>query len=189
MLGIAGGIYGIVNAIKSAINYSSDLAEAQNVVNQGFVSLAYMADEFADSALYAYGMSELQAKNTSGQFATMARSLGVAQDQAAEMALTLTGLTGDLASFWNTSQDVASTALASVFTGETESLKKYGVVMTEANLQQFAYANGITKSISAMTQAEKTMLRYQYVLDATSVAQEDFVSTSGNWCFLSSTFP
>lgn len=181
MLGIAGGIYGIVNAIKSAINYSSDLAEAQNVVNQGFGSLSYMADEFADSALYAYGMSELQAKNTSGQFAAMARSLGVAQDQAAEMALTLTGLTGDLASFWNTSQDVASTALASVFTGETESLKKYGVVMTEANLQQFAYANGITKSISAMTQAEKTMLRYQYVLDATSVAQEDFVSTSGNW--------
>ena len=181
MLGIAGGIYAIGNAIKESITYSSDLAEAQNVVNQGFGSLAYMANDFAESALYSFGLSELQAKRTSGQFAAMARALGVVPEQAAEMSLSLTGLTGDLASFWNVSQDVAQTALESVFTGETESLKKFGVVMTQANLQQYAYSRGITKSISAMTEAEKAQLRYAYVMDATATAQEDFASTSAGW--------
>lgn len=181
MLGIAGGIYAIGNAIKESITYSSDLAEAQNVVNQGFGSLAHMADDFAESALYSFGLSELQAKRTSGQFAAMARALGVVSEQAAEMSLSLTGLTGDLASFWNVSQDVAQTALESVFTGETESLKKFSVVMTQANLQQYAYSRGITKSISAMTEAEKAQLRYAYVMDATAMAQGDFASTSAGW--------
>ena len=181
MLGIAGGIYAIGNAIKESITYSSDLAEAQNVVNQGFGSLAYMADDFAESALYSFGLSELQAKRTSGQFAAMARALGVVPEQAAEMSLSLTGLTGDLASFWNVSQDVAQTTLESVFTGETESLKKFSVVMTQANLQQYAYSRGITKSISAMTEAEKAQLRYAYVMDATAMAQGDFASTSAGW--------
>ena len=181
MLGIAGGIYAIVSAIKSSITYSSDLAEAQNVVNQGFGDLAYMADDFADSALYAFGLSELQAKRTSGQFAAMARALGVVPERAAQMSLALTGLSGDLSSFWNVSQDVAQTALESVFTGETESLKKFGIVMTQANLQQYAYSQGITKSITAMTEAEKAQLRYLYVMDATSTAQGDFAETSGSF--------
>lgn len=181
LLGIAGGIYAVGNAVKSSISYAGNLVEAQNVVNQGFGSLVNMADDFATTALRDFGMSELAAKQTAGQFAAMGKALGLVPEAAAEMSLSLTGLTGDLASFWNVSQDVARTALASVFTGETESLKKFGVVMTETNLRQFAYSQGITKSISAMTQAEKTQLRYAYVMEQTAVAQGDFASTSGNW--------
>lgn len=179
--GITGGIYGIVRAIKSAVLYSSDLAEAQNVVNQGFGDLSYTADEFAKNAIYSFGMSELAAKNAAGQFAAMGKSMGISQKEAAQMALSLTALTGDLASFWNVRHDVAQTALESIFTGETESLKKFSVVLTEANLQQFAYANGINKSISSMTQAEKVQLRYAYVMEQTAIAQGDFSATSGNW--------
>lgn len=181
IFGVAGGIYAIVSAIKNAITYSSDLSEAQNVVNQGFGDLSYMADDFAKTALYSFGLSELQAKRTSGQFAAMARALGVVPEQAAQMSLALTGLTGDLSSFWNVSQDVSQTALESVFTGETESLKKFGVVMTEANLQQYAYSQGIIKSISAMTGAEKAQLRYLFVTEAASVAQGDFAKTAGSF--------
>ena len=180
-LGVAGGIYAAVNAIKASVTYASDLAEAENVVSQGFGDLAYMADDFAETALHSFGLSELQAKRTSGQFAAMARALGVVPERAAEMSLALTGLTGDLSSFWNVSQDIAQTALESVFTGETESLKQFGVVLTQANLQAFAYANGITKSITAMTEAEKTQLRYAYVMEATAVAQGDFSKTSGSF--------
>lgn len=117
----------------------------------------------------------------SGQFAAMGRSLGIFPERAAEMSLSLTGLAGDLASFWNVSHDVAQTALESVFTGETESLKKFAVVMTQANLQQFAYSQGINKNISAMTQAEKAQLRYAYVMQSTADAQGDFSRTSAGW--------
>lgn len=181
LAGIAGGVYGLVSGIKNAINYSSDLAEAQNVVEQGFGNLSYMADDFAANSVQAFGMSALSAKKMSGQFAAMGRSLGIVPQQAAEMALSLTGLAGDLASFWNVTHEVAQTALESVFTGETESLKKFAVVMTQANLQQFAYSQGINKSISAMTQAEKVQLRYAYVMQSTADAQGDFNRTSAGW--------
>lgn len=181
LAGLAGGIYGLITGIKNAINYSSDLAEAQNVVEQGFGSLSYMADDFASNSVQAFGMSALSAKKMSGQFAAMGRSLGVVPERAAEMSLSLTGLAGDLASFWNVSHDVAQTALESVFTGETESLKKFAVVMTQANLQQFAYSKGINKSVSAMTQAEQAQLRYAYVMEATAAAHGDFSRTSNEW--------
>lgn len=181
LAGLAGGVYGLITGIKNAINYSSDLAEAQNVVEQGFGSLSYMADDFASNSVQAFGMSALSAKKMSGQFAAMGRSLGVVPERAAEMSLSLTGLAGDLASFWNVSHDVAQTALESVFTGETESLKRFAVVMTQANLQQFAYSKGINKSVSAMTQAEQAQLRYAYVMEATAAAHGDFSRTSAGW--------
>ena len=90
-------------------------------------------------------------------------------DGASDMAVSLTGLSADMASFYNISQDVASTALKSVFTGETETLKQFGIVMTEVNLQNFAYSQGIKTKISAMSQAEKVQLRYNYVMQQTSL--------------------
>lgn len=111
----------------------------------------------------------------------MADGMGIANESGKTMALTLTGLSGDLASFYNTTEEIAKTALSSVFTGETESLKKFGIVLTDTNLQQFAYTQGITKAVSAMSQAEKVALRYQYVLQSTSKIQGDFARTSGSW--------
>jgi hypothetical protein len=101
-------------------------------------------------------------------FMAMSNSMGVANKKGAEMAITLAGLAGDLASFYNTSVDMADTALQSVYTGETESLKKYGIVMTEANLKAYALTQGITKQYSAMSQAERIMLRYNYVLHSSA---------------------
>ena len=114
-------------------------------------------------------------------FMAMGNGMGISADMGKKMAKTLTGLAGDMASFYNVSQDVAQTALNSIYTGETESLKKFGVVMTEANLQQYAYSKGITKQVSAMSQLEKVYLRYSYVLNSTQKAQGDFSRTSGSW--------
>lgn len=143
-----------------------------------------MADEvekFAKSAVQNFGMSELTAKRMASTFMTMANSMGIAAKDGKNMSLQLTALAGDMASFYNVEQDVAQTALNSVFTGETESLKKFGIVLTEANLNAFALSRGITKSYNAMSQAEKVGLRYLYVLKATANAQGDFARTSGSW--------
>ena len=114
-------------------------------------------------------------------FMSMGNGMGMSADMGKKMAKTLTGLAGDMASFYNVSHDVAQTALNSIYTGETESLKKFGVVMTEVNLQQYAYSKGITKQVSAMSQLEKVYLRYSYVLNSTKNAQGDFARTSGSW--------
>ena len=166
---------------SQAIQTASDLEEVQNVVNVSFGSMANEVEAFAKTAIWSFGMSELTAKQTASTFMAMANGMGLAMKDGKNMSLQLTALAGDMASFYNVRQDVAQTALNSVFTGETESLKKFGIVMTEANLSAFALSRGITKSYSAMSQAEKVALRYHYVLKATANAQGDFVRTSGSW--------
>ena len=166
---------------SQAIQTASDLEEVQNVVNVSFGSMTNEVEAFAKTAIWSFGMSELTAKRTASTFMAMANGMGLAMKDGKNMSLQLTALAGDMASFYNVRQDVAQTALNSIFTGETESLKKFGVVMTEANLSAFALSRGITKSYSAMSQAEKVALRYHYVLKATANAQGDFVRTSGSW--------
>ncbi|BFL07517.1 hypothetical protein K120096G11_05790 [Thomasclavelia ramosa] len=126
-------------------------------------------------------MSELSAKKTSGTYMTMAKSAGINENAASDMAVTLAGLTGDVASFYNISQDLADVRLKSVFTGETETLKELGVVMTQTNLQAYALSQGINKNISDMNQAEQTTLRYNFVLDRLAFVQGDFARTSSSW--------
>lgn len=174
-------IAGLVKVGKAAINAASDLAEVQNVVDTSFGKAADEVDKFAKTAITKFGLSEFAAKQSASSFMAMSNGMGVANKAGSEMAITLAGLSGDLASFWNTSAEQAQTALKGVYTGETEALKKYGVVMSEANLANYAAAQGIKKQLSAMTQAEKVQLRYNYVMQATADAQGDFAKTSGSW--------
>ncbi len=166
---------------KQAVELASDLQEVQNVVDTAFGSMAYKMEEFADTSIETYGISKLTAKQTGSTFMAMARGMGIALDKSSDMAIQLTALSADMSSFYNVSNDVASTALKSIFTGETESLKQFGIVMTQANLQQFAYDNGIQASISSMSQAQQVQLRYMYIMQQTSLAQGDFAKTSSSW--------
>ena len=136
---------------KECMELGSSVREVQNVVDTAFGSMAYKMESFANSSIKNFGMSELAAKKTGSTYMAMAKSIGISTDKASDMAVTLTGLTGDVASFYNISQDIASTRLKAVFTGETEAIKELGVVMTQTNLEQFALSRGISKSISAMT--------------------------------------
>lgn len=171
----------IVQFGKEAIELGSDVAEVQNVVDVAFGDMSYMVEDFADRAITSFGMSELAAKRTASTYMAMASNMGVTQRQAAEMAITLAGLTGDVASFYNISQDLADIKLRSVFTGETETLKDLGIVMTQANLEAYALANGINRSFQSMSQSEQLILRYNYVLDQLSLASGDFVRTQDSW--------
>lgn len=175
------GVRQLIQFGKQAIEIASDLQEVQNVVDTAFGEMSYKMEEFAEKSIETFGVSRLAAKQTGSTFMAMARGMGIAIDGASDMAIALTGLSADMASFYNVSQDVASTALKSVFTGETETLKQFGIVMTEANLQAFAMSQGIKKQISAMSQAEKVQLRYAFVMQQTALAQGDFARTSDSW--------
>lgn len=166
---------------KQCIELGSDLAEVQNVVDVTFKSLSGQVDAFAKNAAQAFGLSETMAKQYTGTFGAMAKAFGFTEQQAYDMSTTLTGLAGDVASFYNLNQDEAYTKIKSVFTGETESLKDLGVVMTQAALDNYALANGFGKTTSAMTEQEKVALRYRFVLDQLSLAQGDFARTSDSW--------
>ena len=175
------GALGIGKILKDAISTASDLQEVQNVVDVSFGSMANRMEDFAKTSLKAFGMSQLEAKRTGSTFMAMASGIGIAQESASDMSLTLTGLAGDMASFFNKDVAETSSALKSIFTGNAIALTQYGIVMTATNLEQFRLEQGITKSYQAMTQAEKVQLRYNYVLQQTALAQGDFARTSGSW--------
>lgn len=171
----------LVDFGRQSIETASDLAEVQNVVDTAFGESKQKMEDFADTAVKTYGISKLTAKQTGSNFMAMAAGMGLANDSASDMAMALTGLSADMASFYNVGQDVASTALKSIFTGETETLKQFGIVMTDANLQAYALSKGITRSTADMSQAEKVQLRYNYVMSQTALAQGDFAKTSDSW--------
>lgn len=181
IVGISFGISSLISFGKAAIETASDVQEVQNVVDTAFSEMKYQMEEFADTAIETYGISKLAAKQTGSTLMAMASGMGIADEAASDMALTLTGLSADMASFYNKEQEETFTALKGVFTGETEALKSYGIVMTETNLQEYAYTQGINKKISAMSQAEKVQLRYNFILEKTALAQGDFARTSDGW--------
>lgn len=183
-----GGIIGTVFAAKSIVAFGkecvelgSNVAEVQNVVDVAFGDMVGKVEDFANSAIRNFGMSQLAAKKTASTYMAMAKGMNIPEEAAADMSITLAGLTGDIASFYNISQELADTKLKSVFTGETETLKDLGVVMTQANLKAYALNQGITKSIDSMTQAELVGLRYNFVVDQLALAQGDFARTSDSW--------
>lgn len=184
-LGVAiGGAFAITQLVKfgkEAIDLGSDLQEVQNVVDVTFTTMSDKVDEFARNAAKTAGLSETMAKKYTGTFGAMAKAFGFAEEDAFEMSTALTQLSGDVASFYNLSQDEAYTKLKSVFTGETESLKDLGVVMTQTALDSYAMANGFGKTTKQMSEQEKVALRYSFVLDQLSSASGDFQRTSDGW--------
>jgi hypothetical protein len=167
----------IAAAGGAAIKLASDFEESLNKVDVSFKKSSKSVKEFSKTTLTQFGIAQGTALDMAAMFGDMGTSMGLTTQAAAAMSTSMVGLAGDLASFKNIQIEEATTALAAVFTGETESLKRLGIVMTEANLKQFALTQGIKKNIKEMTQAEKTTLRYQYVIANTGNAQGDFART------------
>lgn len=161
---------------KSAVTAASDFDENLNKVEVAFGDCSAAVKNWADDATESFGLSKNQALEATALFGDMATSMGLSQAEAAHMSMLLAGLAGDLASFKNIGIDQAMTALNGVFTGETESLKQLGIVMTEVNLQEFADGMGLV--YDEMSQAEKVQLRYNYVMEQSANAQGDYARTS-----------
>lgn len=158
------------------VKAASDFDENVNKIDVAFGNSAQSVKDWAETATEQFGLSKNAALEAAAQFGDMGTSMGLSQSAAADMSVTLAGLAGDLASFKNISTDQAMTALNGVFTGETESLKTLGVVMTQTNLEDFAARQN--KVYDSMSESEKVTLRYQYVLSKTKNAQGDYARTS-----------
>lgn len=180
-IGFAFAVGKLVQFGKEAIELGSDLQEVQNVVDVTFTTMSDKVNEFAQGAAEAAGLSETMAKRYMGTFGAMSKSFGFMEEEAFAMSASLTQAVGDVASFYNLSQDEAYTKLKSVFTGETESLKDLGVVMTKNALDAYAMAEGWGVTTDQMNEQQKVALRYRFVLDQLSAASGDFQRTSGSW--------
>lgn len=174
----AGMAAGAVAFGVKSIDLASDLAEVQNVVDVTFGDGAEEINQWAKSAGAAFGLSELSAKQYSSTIGAMLKSMGLSSEATQEMSLALTGLAGDMASFYNLDASDAFEKLRSGISGETEPLKQLGINMSVANLEAFALSKGITTAYDSMSQAEQATLRYQYIMEATADAQGDFSRTS-----------
>lgn len=196
------GIRQIFNWGKNAVEISSDLTEVQNVVDTVFQNAAQSVDEFAARAIEDFGMSELTAKQVASRYQAMGTAMGILPQQVekvssalknadlaygtnaqsmADMSIELTKLTADMASFYNVEQEAVSEDLAAIFTGQTRPLRKYGLDLTQATLQEWALSQGMDANIKSMTQAQKTMLRYQYVMQNLGFVMKDYQYTQDTW--------
>lgn len=171
----------VKNTIQPCIDVASDLNETVQKTDETFKSNAATVKEWANTSITNMGLSKQTALDTAALYGDMGTGMGLSTDRAAEMSMTLTQLSADMASFKNVSQETTSNALKSVFTGETETLKNLGVVMTQENLQEFAKKSGIKKKFKDLTQNEKIEIRYNYVMANTKNSQGDFLRTLGGF--------
>jgi hypothetical protein len=162
----------------ACVKLASDMEETTNKISAVFGTNATEVSTWAEKSVESMGLAQQTALDMAATFGDMGTGMGMTTAEAAKMSMELVQLAADLASFKNISVERAQTALQGVYTGETEALKGLGVVMTEANLEQFAMNQGISTTYKEMSQTEKIMLRYKYVMNATSNAQGDFSKTS-----------
>ena len=170
-----------MSKLKDAIDISSSLTEVENVVRTTFGDYEKLIQDFSKTSIQDYGMSELTAKQVASRFQAMGTAMGFSQGKMANMSVELTKLTADMASFYDVSQEDVARNLQAIFSGETEPLRKYGIDLTQATLKEWAMKKGLDADISSMTQAQKAMLRYQYVMERTAAAQGDFARTADTW--------
>lgn len=199
----------VIRVFNKAIDIASHLTEIQNVIDTTFGNAAYKVEEFSKNAIKNFGLSELAAKQLASRFQAMGVAMGItgqqvakaqqlintkrtadglvagynkASDSMADMSINLTKLAADMASFYDIEQETVGKALQSgVMAGQTRPLRQYGIDLTNATLSEWAMNNGLNANIKSMTQAEKAMLRYQYVMAQTTNAQGDFTRTAKTW--------
>lgn len=195
-----------VGKLGSAVDLASQLTEVQNVVDTTFGDMASKVDDFTKTSIQDFGMSELTVKQISSRFQALGTSVGITSQQVAngtavtnkalmsqnntlykttdsmaDMSLNLTRLAGDMASFYDVDQADVAKSLQSIFSGTIAPLRRYGLDLTQATLSEWAMKNGLDANIKSMTQAEKVLLRYNYVMANTQAAQQDFSKTANTW--------
>lgn len=195
-----------VGKLGSAVDLASQLTEVQNVVDTTFGNMASKVDDFTKTSIQDFGMSELTVKQISSRFQALGTSVGITSQQVAngtavtnkalmsqantlykttdsmaDMSINLTKLAADMASFYDVDQADVAKSLQSIFTGTIAPLRRYGLDLTQATLSEWAMKNGLDANIKSMTQAEKVLLRYNYVMANTQAAQGDFAKTANTW--------
>lgn len=174
-------LFRAMGMFRKAMDISSDLTEVQNVVDVTFGNMKKKIEDFSKISLSQYGMSALTAKDIASRYQAMGVAMGFSKKKMSDMSIELTKLAADMASFYNVEQKDVAKSLEAVFTGQTMPMRKYGIDLTQATLKEWALNNGLNANIKSMSAAEKTWLRYQYVMANSQQVMGDFARTSDSW--------
>lgn len=174
-------IAGLGEFVKKGISLASDLTEIQNVLDTTFGDNADQVNEWATTTASAFGLTELSAKQFASTFGAILNGMNITGEQAMRMSEQVAQLAGDMASFYNLEHQEAFDKIRAGLLGETEPLKSLGIVMSETNLATFALQEGLSKTYREMSESEKVVLRYNYLVNQTSLAHGDFAKTSDSF--------
>lgn len=162
--------------IEPAMRAQEAASKFQTIFGSSSSSVTAWADQLAVSI----GRSSRELQGMAADMMAVISPMAGSRDAAIRMSEGFVQMAQDLASFHNVDVSEAFAALRSGITGETEPLKRFGIILTDAALQEYALAQGIRKKVSEMSTAEKTQLRYNAILAGMGAATGDAERTSGS---------
>ncbi len=174
---LAGVIREVYSAFNNAFTKSNDYIETVNLFNVTMGKAADSAMNYAEEVRDAMGIDLNEWLNYQGTFKQLTSGFGVVEDKANTMSQQLTQLSYDLASFFNTDVETAFEKLSSAMSGQVKGLREFGIDTTVASLQEYALSQGIEQSVSSMSQAQKSLLRYNYIMERSIKIQGDMART------------
>lgn len=160
-----GAFKSLANTMGSWFNESNDYIETLNLFEVAMGDNVQAAKEYAETVQGAMGIDSKEWMNYQAIFQNLATGFGVASDSASVMSQNLTQLSYDLSSIYNTDVETAFDKLSSAMSGQVKGLREFGIDTTVATLQEYALSKGIDASVRSMSQAEKSMLRYNYIME------------------------
>lgn len=183
--GAVGGAYAAVMSFSESFKFvgdsikkASDLAETMNKVNVIFGSSAGSVADFASNAVEKLGMTRQEALDGASTFAVFGKASGLAGDSLVGFSKNLVQLSTDFASFYNTSPEEAIQAIGAALRGESEPIRKYGVLLDDATLKAEAMKLGLYDGTGALDAQAKSLAAYNAILGQSGIAQGDFANTS-----------
>lgn len=178
-LGITELTKSIGESINSALDYASSVSETESLLSSIYDTSVSEVISWADNTSKAYGLTALTAKNYVSTISAMLLNMGIeSEDTVKTMSVNYAKLAGDLASAFNMNAEDTFNSLSSAVSGSTESVRKFGLILTEANLNEYLLSKGIETSFSALDEQNKQLVRYAYIMEQTSDIHGDFSRTS-----------
>lgn len=167
----------LANTFGDWFNESNEYIETLNLFNVTMRDGAKEARKYAESVSALMGIDPAEWMQYQGTFKNLTAGFGIVEEDANTMSQQLTQLSYDMASFFNTKVETAFDKLSSAMSGQVKGLREFGIDTTIASLQEYALARGIDESVRSMTQAEKSLLRYNYIMDKSIHIQGDMART------------
>lgn len=171
----------IPELINKSVNTASDLNEE---ISKGQVIFGGAAKEiraFSKTSVESLGLSEVAAMQAAGQFGNLFKTMGMGEKEVSAMSQEMTGLAADLGSFHNTTTEDAIVAIGAALRGESEPIRRYGVLLDDATLKAEAMAQGLYNGTGSLKPATRALAAYQVILKQTGDAQGDFARTSDGY--------
>lgn len=168
----------VFSKAMDAFNESNAYVEALNLAEITMGKNAEAAKAYAEQVERLAGINQVEWLTNLGTLNQMFTGFGVGDDAAAHMSQQLTQLAYDIQSAYNVSDlSEVMRRLQSGITGEVEGMRRYGVELSNASMQEYLLANGINVKVSALSMAQKSMVRYNMIMEKTSAIQGDLART------------